>query len=112
MGSGDPTASGIDFQSQATVVPKACTVTRLYVAASVNSEVSVGFHIWRSAGGTGAPTDTGVFVAAGAGSENRMTTDLSLAAGDTVAYQVTPGAYNKRLVGSGAILCGDPPPEK
>jgi len=105
MSSGDPSTRVNTFQAQATVIPRACTVKRVYAAASSTASVSIGFHLWRSAGGIGVPTDTGVFVAAGQGSEASVSANLPLAAGDTVAYLVTPGWSNGKLVGTGALIC-------
>jgi hypothetical protein len=105
MGSGDPATADKTFAAQSTVMPMSCTITKMYVAGSSNSQVSIGFHIWRSAGGTGAPKDTGAFVAAGRGAESSGTLNLAVNAGDRLAYLITPGAPNQRLEGTGGIIC-------
>ena len=102
----DPAVSGNSFAERATVIPTACTIKKLYIFTSSTSTVSGGVRIYKSAGGTGAPADMGAFVAAtyGAGASNTAL-NLPVAAGDTLAFYVTPGGAGGTLNVTVAMTC-------
>ncbi len=104
-GSSDPTIGENSFVGRATVMPAACTVRKLYIFTSSTSTVSGGAHIHRSVAGTGAPTDTGVFVASNYGTGASVSPSLAVAAGDTLAYYVTPGGPGGKLTVTIGMLC-------
>lgn len=94
------------FAARATVMPNACTIKKLYIFTSSSSTVSGGVRIYKSLGGTGAPTDMGAFVAANFGAGNSITSlNLPVAAGDTLAFHVTPGTTAQPLHASVAMTC-------
>jgi hypothetical protein len=105
-GSMEATAGGVNtFAARATVIPFACTIKKLYIFNSSFSTGSAGVRIYRSEAGTGTPTDMGTFVAANFGAGNSVTTNLAVAAGDRLAYYVTPGTVNQTIAASIGLLC-------
>lgn len=102
----DPGVDGNSFAERATVIPTACTIKKLYIFTSSTSTVSGGVRIYRSVGGTGAPADMGAFVAAAAGAGASNTSlNLAVAAGDRLAFYVTPGGPGGILDASVAMTC-------
>jgi len=106
--SGDPTSGGTNasYSQNAVVIPIACTVNTLYVFQQASSGSSVTVTLFKSAGGTGSATGTGLSVTASNGAGNHASGSVSVAAGDTLAYQVTgSGVSGLGTVLSTGLLC-------
>ncbi len=106
--SGDSTLGGtsVSYSQNAVVVPIACTVNTLYVFQQASSGSSVTVTLYQSAGGTGAATSTGLSVTANNGAGNHATGSVSVAAGDTLAFQLTgSGVASLGTVLSTGLLC-------
>jgi hypothetical protein len=105
-GSGDPTTLDNTFRGQASVVPGACSIKRVAVFNKSTSGTNIAsVTISRSVGGAGAPTDLGVSLSAAAGSISSATTNIPIAAGDTLAYVVTLTTGGPALFASISMLC-------
>jgi hypothetical protein len=105
---GDSTKGGaaITFAQQAVVMPMACTVNTLYVFQQVSSGSAVSVTLYKSAGGTGVATSTGLSVTASNGGGNHATGAVAVAAGDTLAYGLTgAGVGSGTTVLSAGLLC-------
>jgi hypothetical protein len=104
-GNTDPLTGVNTFAARATVMPIACTIKKVYLFNSSSSTVSAGVRIYRSESGVGVPTDIGMFTAANFGSGNFALPDVAVAAGDTLAYYVTPGTAGQPMYASIGLLC-------
>lgn len=104
---GDTTMGGtlISFNQQASVIPVACTVGALYVFQPPSSGASVTVTLYKSAGGTGTPTSTGLTVTANNGGGGRTSGPVALSAGDTIAFHMdggnNVGGVNQTVVTTG-----------
>jgi hypothetical protein len=88
---GDPTGNGQHplFEDNVTLMPISCTSLSLYAFQGSQSGADVTVTLFRSEGGTGPATSTGlsITVANGAGSHAELA--YPIAAGDLLAYQVS-----------------------
>ena len=102
----DPGVDVNSFAARATVIPTTCTIKKLYIFTSSISTVSGGVRIYRSIGGTGSPSDMGAFIASNFGAGASTTSlNLAVAAGDTLAFYITPGTIGGTLHASVAMTC-------
>ncbi len=104
-GTMDPSAGNNTFTARATIMPAACTIKKLYIFDGADSTVSAGVRVYRSVAGTGTPTDTGILAVSNFGHGASTAASVDLAAGDTLAFYVTPGAPGGTMALTIGLLC-------
>jgi hypothetical protein len=93
--SGDPTFDGVfaDFGHMEVVMPIACTIDIVRVfQPSTSTGTTLTVTLFKAAGGTGTPTTTGIsLTVANNGNVQSTGNSVAVAAGDTLAYQLSGG---------------------